>query len=257
MFGNKARYISWLIALATGTVLLTLIAFTDVRQGQKRCRSIVVRIDGAEGGHFLTSRDVTGYITNEGADPIMGAPFSEINFLQLEARLRQHGLVQSCDVARDLDGNLLVRIEEPIPVARLIESSAGLQTISGVYVSEKGRFFPISMNYSARVPLLAGDYLKRRVSLTDSASKPLLVLLRTIRQSAFWRAMITDINADGLSNVTLTSAADDLQIELGKPTDLESKFTKLKLFYKHVLPLKRSKPYNRVSVQYKNQLVCE
>ena len=257
MFGNKIRYFSWLITLATGTVLLTLIAFTDIRQGQKRCRSIVVRIDGAEEGHFLTSRDVTGYITNEGTDPIMGAFFSEINFLQLEARLQQHGLVQSCDVARDLDGNLLVRIEEPVPVARLIERSSELQHISGVYVSDRGRFFPISMNYSARVPLLTGTYLTKRVSLADSASKPLLGLLRTIRQNTFWRAMITDINVDSLSSVTLTSAADNLQIELGKPTDLESKFTKLKLFYKYVLPLKHPEPYNRVSVQYQNQLVCE
>ena len=257
MFGNLTRYTSWIIALLTATALLSLIAFTDVRQRQKRCQGILVHIDGAVKDHFLTKRDVTGYITNEGADPILGAFFSEINFLQLEARLRQHGLVQNCDVARDLDGNLLVRVEEPNPVARLIEPSAGLQSISGLYVSEKGRFFPISMNYSARVPLLSGSFFKKRSSLTDSTSQPLLELLKTLRQDAFWRAMITDVNADSLSHVTLTSAAENLQIEFGKPTDLEPKLTKLKLFYKYVLPLKRPEPYKRVNVQYRSQLVCE
>jgi cell division protein FtsQ len=257
MFGNLTRYTSWLIALATGTALLGLIAFTDVQQGNKRCRGIVVRIDGAAEGHFLTKRDVTGYITNEGTDPLLGAFFSEMNFVQLEARLRQHGLVQDCEVARDLDGNLLVRVEEPTPVARLIKNSTELQAISGLYVSENGRFFPISMNYSARVPLLTGSYFNKRVSLTDTNSRPLLALLKTLRQNAFWRAMITDVNADSLNNITLASAADNLQIELGEPTDIELKFTKLKLFYKYVLPLKRLGHYRRVSVQYRNQLVCE
>ncbi len=257
MFGTLNRYTPWLIALATGTTLLALIAFTDVQQGNKRCRGIVVRIDGAAEGHFLTKRDVTGYITNEGTEPLLGAFFSEINFVQLEVRLRQHGLVQDCEVARDLDGNLLVRVEEPTAVARLIENTAELTHISGLYVSESGRFFPISMNYSARVPLLTGSYFNKRVSLADSDGRPLLVLLKTLRQDAFWRAMITDVTADSLNNVTLTSAAYNLRIEIGKPTELESKFTKLKLFYTCVLPLKRPKPYHRVSVRYRNQLVCE
>lgn len=257
MFGNLTRYISWLMALATGTALLALIAFTDVQQAHKRCRGITVRIDGAEEGHFLTKRDVTGYITNEGTDPLLGAFFSEMNFVQLEARLRQHGLVQDCEVARDLDGNLLVRVEEPTPVARLIKKSTELQPISGLYVSKNGHFFPVSMNYSARVPLLTGSYFNTRVSLADSNSRPLLTLLTKLHQDPFWRAMITDVTADSLNNIVLTSAADNLRIELGKPMDIESKFTKLKLFYKYVLPLKRSEPYSRISVQYRNQLVCE
>jgi cell division protein FtsQ len=257
MFGKLTRYAPLLIALATSIGLLGLIAFTDVRQGHKRCQGIVVQIDGAEAGRFLTKRDVTGYLTNEGTDPILGAFFSELNFVKLEERLRQHGLVQSCDVSRDLDGNLLVGVEEPIPVARLVDNTLDIRHISGLYVSEKGRFFPISMNYSARVPLLTGSYFKKRTSLTDTANKPLIVLLTTIQTDAFWRAMITDVEADSLGNVTLTSAAENLRVEIGKPTDLEPKFTKLKLFYKHVLPLKRAEPYHRVNVQYRNQLVCE
>lgn len=234
-------------------MLLGLLAFTEVRHNQKRCQSIVVRIDDLDGHRFLTRRDVKRYLTNDGADPLVGDLFNDIDLRKLEKRLLGYGLIRSCQISADLHGNLIVDVEQPRPVARLVASQEGLHPVAGRYISEEGRFFALSMNYSARVPLITGDYFAGK----SAVSGPLLDLLRFVHTDAFWRAQIAELEVAGTGEVTLWPQVGEHRIEIGEPTDLETKFKKLKLFYKRVLPREGWQKYKRVSVQYRNQIVCE
>lgn len=247
---KKSLYVAGLL-IAT----LSLIAFTEVRQEQKRVRTVVIRLDQVDGHQFLTPRDVTGYLTNDGADPVIGKVYGEVDFRQLEARLRQHGLVKTCQVSRDLRGDLLVQVEQPKPVARLMTNTEG--RVSGQYVSEEGRFFPVSMSYTARVPILTGAYFKQNRSLVSARNQPLLALLQRIQDDAFWQAQITELSVDEVGDVTMWPQMGNHRIEFGPPTDLDAKFKKLKLIYTDVLPAKGWDRYSRISVQYRNQIVCE
>ncbi|MBC7571483.1 MAG: hypothetical protein H7319_17390 [Spirosoma sp.] len=247
---KKSLYAAGLLVATLG-----LIAFTEVRQEQKRVQAVMIRLNQVDGHQFLTRRDVTGYLTNDGADPVIGKDYSEVDFGQLEERLRQHGLVRTCQVSRDLTGNLLVQIEQPKPVARLMTNTEG--QVGGQYVSEEGRFFPVSMNYTARVPILTGPYFKQNRSLANERNQPLLDLLRRIQSDTFWRAQITELSVDEAGEVTLWPQMGNHRIEFGSPTDLEAKFKKLKLIYTDVLPAKGWDRYSRISVQYRNQIVCE
>ncbi|RYC69035.1 cell division protein FtsQ/DivIB [Spirosoma sordidisoli] len=257
MFSTFKSTRKWFYMAGGLVTLLGLIAFTEVRQDQKRVRAVVVKLNQVDGHQFLTRRDVTGYLTNGGADPVIGKQYEEVDFRQLEVRLRQHGLVKTCQVSRDLMGNLLVSVEQPRPVARLMTDSEGVRTVSGQYISEEGRFFPISMNYTARVPILTGPYFKRNRSLASERNQPLLGLLRYIADDPLWRAQIAELSVDEQGEVTMWPQVGNHRIELGLPADLDAKFKKLKLVYTDVLPAKGWDRYSRVNVQYRNQIVCE
>lgn len=257
MFSTFKSIRKWLFAIGGLLGLFSLIAFTEIRHGQKRVRAVIVRLDQVDGHQFLTKRDVSGYLTNEGADPVVGKAYAETDLRRLEARLRQHGLVQNCQVSRDLSGDLLVTIEQPRPVARLVASGDGVRSVQGQYVSEKGRFFPISMNHSARVPILTGRYFRANRSLASARNQPLLTLLKQVQNDPFWRAQITELSVDEQGEVTMWPQMGNHRIEFGQPVDLEAKFKKLKLFYTDVLPAKGWDRYSRVNVQYRNQIVCE
>ncbi|QJW88118.1 hypothetical protein HNV11_01355 [Spirosoma taeanense] len=257
MFSTFNSTRKWLLTIGGAVGLFGLIAFTEVRQGQKRVQAVVIQLDQIDGHRFLTRRDVTGYLTNGGADPVIGKDYAEVDFHQLEARLRQHGLVKTCQVSRDLRGNLIVTVEQPRPLARFISPGDGIRPVSGQYVSEEGTFFPISMNYSARVPMLTGAYFTKNRSLASERNRPLLDLLRRIQDDPFWRAQITELSVDEQGQVTMWPQLGNHQIEFGPPTDLDAKFRKLKLVYTDVLPAKGWDRYSRVSVQYRNQIVCE
>lgn len=251
------RAVRGLWTLGGITAMLGLIAFTESRQGQKECRDVVVKIDKVDGHQFLSQRDVTGYLTNEGSDPVRGKSFDEIDFRQLEKRLMGYGLVKNCQVSRDLTGNLIVSVEQPHPVARLIMLGNRTQLVAGQYVSEEGRFFPISMNHTVRVPLLSGGYFVKHRSLADTSSRGLLNLLTMIRRDPFWQAQITEIDVSEQGAVTMWPVYGKHRIELGLPINLELKFKKLKLFYKSILSTEEGAGYSRVNVQYRNQIVCE
>ena len=257
MFSTFSKTRKWLFTAGGLFGLFGLIAFTEVRHGRKQVQSIIIQLDQVDGHRFLTRHDVTGYLTNEGADPVVGKEYTAVDFRQLEARLRQHGLVKDCQVSRDLMGNLLVVVQQPHPLARLMKMGDAVDALSGQYVSEEGRFFPISMNYSARVPVLGGRYFGQNRSLVAERNRPLLDLLTYIHNDPFWRAQIVELSVDDLGEVTMWPQMGNHQIELGQPTDLTAKFKKLKLFYTDVLPATNWKPYKRVNVQYRNQIVCE
>jgi cell division protein FtsQ len=257
MFSTFKSSKKWLLTVGGLLSLFGLIAFTEIRHGQKHVQAVIVRLDEVDGHRFLTRRDVIGYLTNEGADPITGKAYDEVDFRRLETRLKQHGLVKNCQVSRDLTGNLLVVIEQPHPLARLIPAGEGVRNAAGQYISEEGRFFPISMNYSARVPILTGRYFARNRSLANERNRPLLDLLKRIHDDSFWQAQIAELSVDEQGNITMWPQLGNHQIEFGPPTELEAKFKKLKLVYTDVLPAKGWDRYSRVSVQYRNQIVCE
>ena len=113
------------------------------------------------------------------------------------------------------------------------------------------------MNYSARVPILTGDYFAVNRSLASARNQPLLKLLNHIQDDPFWRAQITELSVDEQGDVTMWPQLGNHLIDFGPPVELEAKFKKLKLFYTDVLPAKGWDRYSRVSVQYRNQIVCE
>ncbi|HEX9957087.1 MAG TPA: hypothetical protein VGA96_07520 [Fibrella sp.] len=257
MFSTFSNRKKWLWRSIGALTLFGLLAFTEERLHQRHCEAIIVNIDKVDGQRLLTRRDVTGFLTNNGADPVIGQSFDEISLSKLEQRLREYSLIKQAHVSRDLAGNLLVEIEQPQPLARLISGGDGLRTISGQYISDEGRFFPLSMNYSVRVPIVSGAWFQTHRTLANEAGKPLLNLLQYIRNSDLWRAQIAELNVDASGNITLWPQVGNYKIEFGKPEAIETKFKKVKLFYTQIAPQKGWDRYHRVSVQYRNQLVCE
>lgn len=247
------------ILTVTGLVMLAgLIAFTEHRQSHRRCEGIDIRMDEVDGHRFLNRNDVMRTLTNEGADPLLGDNYSSLNLRRLEKRLERNGLVKSCQVYRDLKGILVVDIKQQRPLARLIpDGDENKSAYAGYYLTEEGRWFPLSMNYTARVVLLSGSYFSQQKSLTMERYRPLLELLRQIDADPFWKAQVAQVVVDKNREVTLIPQVGDCLIEIGQPIELATKFEKIKLFYKHILPLKGWDRYRRVSVQYRNQIVCE
>ena len=257
MFSIFSNRKVWLWQSIGFLALLGLLAFTEQRLNQRHCQAIVIKIDAVAGQRFLTRKDVNGFLTNNGSDPVVGQFLDEINFSKLEQRLRQCSLIKQAHVSGDLAGNLIVEIEQPQPLARLVADGDGTRSVGGQYISDKGRFFPLSMNYSARVPLVSGAWFKTHRSLTNEAGQPLLALLQYIRESDLWRAQIAEISVDEAGDVTLWPQVGNYRIEFGKPDGVEMKFKKVKLFYTRIAPQKGWDRYHRVSVQFRNQLVCE
>jgi cell division protein FtsQ len=73
----------------------------------------------------------------------------------------------------------------------------------------------------------------------------------------FWSAQVAQIDINGKGRAVLFPQVGDETIEFGKPEDLETKFRKLKIFYKEILPRVGWNKYDRINVEYEGQVVAE
>ncbi|WP_428654060.1 cell division protein FtsQ/DivIB [Runella sp.] len=250
----------WVWAVLGVIIVAAIVFFVEFQQKSKRCKGIIVKLDENAEYPFFNEQDIKDLITLKGVDVIEGMSFSEINLKGLEKRVMKNRLINNCQVFRDLSGNLVVSIEQQRPVGRLISTAAPDKILSasqGGYLTETGEIVPLSGRFAARTVLVSGDFFSKKQNLTSSNGKQLIDFLKALQKNPFWKAQVAEVIVANDSELTLVPQVGQHQIDFGLPIDFEVKFEKLKIFYKNILPLKGWGHYKRVSVKFRNQIVCE
>lgn len=241
--------------VAAGVVALGLLAFAESRQNRRTVRNVHVHIQDQAGNYFIREEDVVNLITRNGAEPVTGLAGQRLNLKDLELRIKTNKLVQSCQVSQNLKGDLRVEVQQCRPLARLL-----LRPAPDSYLSSDGDLLPLSERYTARVllvesdspqTLLAADWWKK------PAGQSLLALLQFVDRDPFWRAQVAGLHQAADGRLTLHPQVGRQRIEFGSAEGFEEKFERLRLFYTRILPARGWNRYNRVSVAYADQIICE
>jgi cell division protein FtsQ len=234
------------------------IGMAESKLTQQRCTNLVISIKGDSGARFLDQMDVRMLLTENGGDPLLGSRLKDVAMNDLEQRVKRNRLIRKCQVFSDLRGNIVVEVEQEKPLARWINTSENGETrnTSGYYISDEGVFFPLSENYSARTLLVSGAFFNEPEKLQNVKGAPVMDLLHFLNTDPFWKAQVTQLNADIDGEISLMTVVGDQQIELGTAEDYQSKFKKLKIFYDKVLSQDWSR-FKRISVKFQDQIVCE
>jgi cell division protein FtsQ len=85
----------------------------------------------------------------------------------------------------------------------------------------------------------------------------LMGLIEFITKDKFWNAQITELVVNAADDIQLYQQVGNQLIEFGDAQNIEDKFDRILVFYKEILPKKGWNTYARVSVKYKDQIVCE
>ena len=243
----------------TVCVIGVAIGFVEKKHAAKTCRRIGVRIENELGNYFISESDILDLITYHGNDPLVGNEFKNIDLKNLERRIKTNKFIRTCQVSRNLKGDLLVEAQQCVPIARIVAGSAARVGTPDAYVSQTGQVLPLSDRYTARVVLVESEYARPLLEMdfTTEEGKPFLELFRAIDHDPFWKAQIAELYVDRNGEVTFFPQVGKQVIEFGTPTEIAAKFRKLKVFYKQILPVKGWDRYHRVSVKFRNQIICE
>jgi cell division protein FtsQ len=250
---NKILKTAKIVVLAG--VVFGSIGLVEKQHGSRICTAINVEIDNQFQNYFINESDVIDLITNGGDNRIVGEPFDELNLKEIEQELLSTKFIRNAEVFKDLEGTLMISINQSRPIARLMSTK-----MNDRYISSKGEVLPLSKRYTARVVLIDGafaDEAKLYDLSENKKNRQLMELLRFIDGDAFWKTQIAQMNIDKKGNIKIFTQVSKQVVEFGKPVDIEEKFKKLKIFYKDILPAQGWNSYNRVSVQFKDQIVCE
>lgn len=245
------------LGIVVGCVLLVVLASSvKNRDMGYHMEDIDVEIENAYENFFVDEDDVMALIMQGEGDSILGDGFTAVSLKEVEQRIKSHSFVKDAEVFRDLKGHLVVKARQNKPVARLISNGG-----KNAYIGEGGDILPVSPKYTARVPVITGKYVDRLMGLgevaEDEYATKVYELINFINDNKFWSMQIGQIDINSKGKIVMYPQVGDQRLEFGYADDFDRKFKKLDIFFKQIMPTKGWNTYERVNVEYKDQIICE
>ena len=178
-----------------------------------------------------------------------------INFNDLEKKIKSNPHIKKVTLYKDLTGNLNVIVNQFQPIARIVNENK-----SKKYFDIDGEIFPTSLGYSHRVLLIfltsKINFLNNNLNNTEFGVD-LLNMVKYIESDKFLSKIVSEIEVDNFKNIIIRPQISKQKIIFGYPDDLVNKFRKIKIFYEDIAPAKGWNTYSSVNVKYRNQIICD
>ena len=178
-----------------------------------------------------------------------------INFNDLEKKIKSNPHIKKVTLYKDLTGNLNVIINQFQPIARIVHENKSIK-----YFDIDGEIFPTSLGYSHRVLLIfltsKINFLNNNLNNTEFGVD-LLNMVKYIESDKFLSKIVSEIEVDNFKNIIIRPQISKQKIIFGYPDDLVNKFRKIKIFYEDIAPAKGWNTYSSVNVKYRNQIICD
>lgn len=234
--------------------MVVIIGFTGVKSAVKPVNDVLVDIKDQNGDYFTSQMEIIDLLNAGQTDYVLSLSMDALDFKVLEERVESNPFVKEAQVYRDIKGNLLVKVEQARPIARIYNPNGPDQ-----YVDEDGRLLPVNARHTARVPIIETErsFSWQNSLVETDYGNALLEMLNYIEKDAFWKAQIAQLIIERDGQLKLLPQVTKQEILFGMPTQLDTKFKKLMIFYQEILPNKGWNTYNLVNLKFENQIVCE
>jgi cell division protein FtsQ len=250
---NIIKFFTALLWVFIGAGCITLLISAVHNKETKVCKGLEINISGVSNTFFIDKTDVYNIIKNFGGDSTKKMVLTSIDLGRIEKALEKDVWVKNAELYFDNNNFLKVSVEEREPIARLF-------TITGntFYIDSSCMMLPLSDKFSARLPVFTGFISDAKILSQKDSS--LLCSVKDISikilADTFLMAMIDQIDIDANRSFELVPKLGKQRIIFGDAADVDTKFAKLKLFYKDVIAQSGWNRYSVINLQYKNQVVA-
>ncbi len=250
---NIIHFFTALLWIAVGAGCITLLVSAVHSKEAKYCSGVEINITGVSNTFFIDKTDVYNIIKNYGGDSTQKKSLASIDLKKIERALEKDVWIKNAELFFDNNNFLKVTVEEREPIARLFT-----MTGNTFYIDSSCTILPLSDKFSARLPVFTGFTSDARI-----LSKPDSTLLCNIKNisikilaDSFLMAMIDQVDIAANRTFEMVPKLGKQRILFGEATDVDAKFSKLKLFYKGVITQAGWNRYSVINLQYKNQVVA-
>lgn len=250
---NIVRFFINLTWLLVGSACVALLVSAVHSKEIKVCRGVEINISGVSNNFFIDKTDVYNIIKNFGGDSTQKKSLGSIDLGRIEKALEKDLWVKNAELYFDNNNFLKVSVEEREPIARLF-------TVTGntFYIDSSCMILPLSDKFSARLPVFTGFTSDAKILAKNDSS--LLCSIKNmslkILADTFLMAMIDQVDINVNRSFELIPKLGKQRIIFGDASEINSKFDKLKMFYKDVITQSGWNRYSIVNLQYKNQIVA-
>jgi len=256
---------SILFGMALVAYLVVVSGFISAIDRSRKITKVEIHIADSARNPFIRAADVSKMIA--ATNPALhGATLQSVDIRKIEASLLSRQIVRKAEVYYTLPGILHIDIRQKSPFVRITNAMG--QTY---YLDREGNIIPASINYSPYVLVVNGFInepfaVGRTMNILDvphdslSHSKSTIYeafeLAHFIASSTFWNAQIEQVYVTRNHEFELIPRVGAHIIEIGRADNLGEKFENLRLLYTQGLNNLGWNAYERISLKYKNQVVC-
>jgi len=225
-------------------LVLAISAFNNPDDPNATCTKVNVNIADSDVKGFLNEDFVKLQLQRSKLYPV-GDLMSQVNVRAIEESLQKSPLVDSVECYKSQSGHVNIEIAQRLPVMRIMADNG-----EDYYLDHLGAVMPASQ-YASDLVVATGHISKQY------AQKVLTRVGNLILGDAFWRNQIEQLHILQDGSVEMVPRVGDHIVYLGSPTGLSRKLERLEKFYKYGLSQAGWNKYERISVEFDNQIICK
>lgn len=229
--------------LVVGYLIIAITAF-NVKPAGLVCEDIGLVIKDSVNAGFITKKEVATILTKNKANPV-GKKVEDIDLKVLEEILSKHPLIDQVECFKVPSGKIFVEVTQRVPVLRVFSATG-----ESYFIDNKGTVMPPEARCVAHLPVVTGS-VEKSFAMTDLYQFALF-----LQKNKFWDAQIEQINVLKGREIELVPRVGDHIVFLGKMDNYENKLDRLKEFYRKGLNKVGWNKYDRISLEFGNQIIC-
>lgn len=239
-----------LVAVLAAAALLLISAVKT--KDAKPCSAIDIQYKKARQSGFVTRQEIMQAISSQVATEPVGTPLQKFDLKAIERSIEQHPWILDAQLYFDNNQVLHVIIDEPLPVARVIDVRG-----RHFYIDADAQEMPISKLHRVELPVVTGVPVRRDSATGRDIMRKVAALSEVIATDPFWMVQAAQIDVQANGRLELVPVIGNHIADLGYGDQPEAMLQRLKHFYKAMVASGRLDAYHRISAAYDGQIVAQ
>ena len=229
-------------------MVFAFITFSDADKSTK-CNELNINFTEQQNSYLLTKEDIVLILKQNKLYPI-GKTYFYANTDSIEQFLRHNPMITSAECYKTLSGKIQLDIAQKQPKFIVCSSDSNMY-----YVDNNRDTIPFSLNFRERLLVVTGNPV-----YPEMASESIFDFVDYIQKDSFWNVQITQIDVIYIEGkepeIELYTLVGDAVIHVGTLDNFESKLQAMYHTYKYGFSHIGWNKYDRISLEYKGQIVC-
>jgi cell division protein FtsQ len=221
--------------------VIILFSFTKTRNNNRKITKIEIKFDNTE-NFFLGYEMVNKLLIEKKLDTI-NLTNNSLDLEIVEELFDNHPIVEESEVYKNIDGNLILKIKEKTPIARVFREN------NSYYLCKDKSKMPLSEINTERLIVLTGK-------IYDNQIDSLYLLLNKINDDEVLKENLISIEMQIDKNLILKNRVYDYEINFGKLEEIEKKLTNYKIFILKLANSGKLEQYKNVNISFSKQVIC-
>lgn len=225
-------------------LVLAVTAFNRPDEKATVCSEVKIDIAQDKGDGFLNPGEVKRLLERQSLYPL-AQPMQFVSTRSIEEALMKSPFVDEAQCYKTQSGHVCIQLRQRLPLLHVMADNG-----ERYYLDDHGDILPatgLTLDLIVATGIISRKY----------AREVLAPLAITLHDDAFWQNQIVQLNVLGDGTLELVPRVGDHVVYLGAPTDIPQKLDRLRKFYKYGLSQAGWNRYERISVEFGNQIICK